>query len=100
MRTVPERANAWEPVSGIEPLTCRLQEVWLLAADALAAQTARVIALTPSAALELSDSPFHESFHGGDEHGPKTVTKRSDLPFMAENTKDSAGQARSNARPD
>src|SRR6185437_7527863 len=35
----------WEPVSGIEPLTCRLQEVRSLAPGALAAPMARVIAL-------------------------------------------------------
>jgi len=36
----------------------------------------------------------------GDEHAPKAVTKRSDLPLVAASTKDSASQARTNARPD
>jgi len=53
----------WEPVSGIEPLTCRLQEVWLRAAHALAAQMAREIARTALVALGLSGASFHEPFH-------------------------------------
>jgi hypothetical protein len=41
----------WEPVSGIEPLTCRLQEGWPHAARALAALMARLTALMALAAL-------------------------------------------------
>jgi hypothetical protein len=53
----------WEPVSGIEPLTCRLQEARSRAAHALAAPIARIMALTALAALGLSEDPFHEPFH-------------------------------------
>jgi hypothetical protein len=53
----------WEPVSGFEPLTCRLQEVRPPAPNAPAAPIALVIALTALAALELSGTPFHEPFH-------------------------------------
>jgi hypothetical protein len=52
-----------EPVSGFEPLTCRLQEVRPPAPCALAALTAHIIALTALAALGLSRAPFHETFH-------------------------------------
>jgi hypothetical protein len=52
----------WEPVSGFEPLACRLQEVRPRAPCALAAQMARVIALTTLAALGLSDDSSHEPF--------------------------------------
>jgi hypothetical protein len=52
-----------EPVSGIEPLTCRLQEARPPALCALAAQMARVIALTAPTALRLSGTTFHETFH-------------------------------------
>jgi hypothetical protein len=53
----------WEPVSGIEPLTCRLQEVRPPAPSALAALMARVIALMTPAALGLSGRTFHAPFH-------------------------------------
>jgi hypothetical protein len=46
----------WEPVSGIEPLTCRLQEVRPPAPSALPA------GMTP-VALGLSGRTFHEPFH-------------------------------------
>src|SRR5450755_1591282 len=49
----------WEPVSGIEPLTCRLQEVRPPALRTLAAQITRVMALTALAALGLSGEPVH-----------------------------------------
>ena len=58
-----------EPVSGIEPLTCRLQEVWPCARCALPARMTRVIALTALAALGSSGAPFHEPFHA---EGPAT----------------------------
>ena len=54
-----------EPVSGFEPLACRLQEVRPPAPYALAAPTAHVIALRALAALGLSGAPFHEPFHAG-----------------------------------
>jgi len=50
-------------VSGIEPLTCRLQEVRPRAPSALAALTAHVIALIALAALGLPRAPFHETFY-------------------------------------
>ena len=52
-----------EPVSGIEPLTCRLQEVRPQAPCALAAQMARIIALTAVTTLGLSGAPVHEPVH-------------------------------------
>ena len=55
----------WEPVSGIEPLTCRLQEVRPPAPCALAARMTRVIASTALIALGLSGIVMsHEPFHG------------------------------------
>jgi deoxyribonuclease V len=53
-----------EPVSGFEPLTCRLQEVRPAAACARAAPMARVIALTAPIALGLPAAPVHEPVHG------------------------------------
>jgi len=57
----------WEPVSGFEPLACRLQVVRPHAPNALAARMARVIALTAPAALGLFDASFHEAFHADGE---------------------------------
>ena len=76
--TEPERPLTWEPVSGIEPLTCRLQEVRPRAPYALAAPIARVTALTALAALGLSGAPFHEPFHAGGRWRSMNVTKSSD----------------------
>ena len=45
-------------------MTCRLQEARPRAPCALAAQITRVVALRALAALGLSDTPFHEPFHG------------------------------------
>ena len=53
----------WEPVSGFEPLACRLQEVRHRAICALAAQMTRIIALMALAALGLSGTPSHEPSH-------------------------------------
>jgi hypothetical protein len=53
----------WEPVSGFEPLTCRLQEAWPNATCALPAQMTRVIARIAPVALGLSGRTFHEPFH-------------------------------------
>jgi hypothetical protein len=60
------RLAAREPVSGIEPLTCRLQESRPRALYALAAPMTHVIALTALTALGLSRAPFHEPFHADD----------------------------------
>jgi hypothetical protein len=57
----------WEPVSGFEPLTCRLQVVRPRAPNALAATMARATALMALVALGLSDASFHETFHADDE---------------------------------
>jgi len=51
-------------VSGVEPLTCRLQEARPGAPGALAAAMARVIARIALVALGLSGRTFHEPFHG------------------------------------
>jgi len=64
-------------VSGIEPLTCRLQEVRPPAPSALAAPMARVIALMTPVALRLSGGTFHEPFHAYCRHHPVGVTKHS-----------------------
>jgi hypothetical protein len=50
-------------VSGFEPLTCRLQEVWPGALSALPAQIARLIAQLATDELGLFGRPFHEPFH-------------------------------------
>ena len=55
-----------EPVSGIEPLTCRLQEARPDAVSALPARMVRVIARIALVALEFSDATFHEPFHAHD----------------------------------
>ena len=53
----------WEPVSGFEALTCRLQEVQPRAPSALAAWMAQVIAPMAPAALALFGGSSHEPFH-------------------------------------
>ena len=53
----------WEPVSGFEPLTCRLQEVWPTAPRALAAQIAQPGAGMALFTLDFSGWPFHAPFH-------------------------------------
>jgi hypothetical protein len=63
LRRIARRVLTWEPVSGFEPLTCRLQEVRPRALSALAARMARVIALEALATLGLSGASFHEPFH-------------------------------------
>jgi hypothetical protein len=62
VQPAPDGAT-WEPVSGFEPLTCRLQEVRPYAACTLAALMARVIALIALVGLELSGAPVHEPVH-------------------------------------
>ena len=56
-------ALGWEPVSGIEPLTCRLQEAWPNATCALPAQMTQVIALMATAALGFLEASSHEPSH-------------------------------------
>ena len=53
----------WEPVSGFEPLACRLQEVRPGTPRALAAQMTRIIALMALTTLGLSGAPVHEPVH-------------------------------------
>jgi hypothetical protein len=54
-----------EPVSGFEPLTCRLQKACSIAASPLAAPFAQLIALMGLISLGFSGGPFHEPFHAG-----------------------------------
>jgi len=68
----------WEPVSGFESLTCRLQEGRPRATYALAAPIAHVIALTAPAALGLSGTTFHEPFHADGRQRPMAATEGSD----------------------
>jgi hypothetical protein len=73
----PLPSLTWEPVSGFEPLTCRLQEVRSQAAHALAAPMAQAIALTAPAALGLSSASSHEPFHADGGERSRAVTERS-----------------------
>ena len=66
-----------EPVSGFEPLVCRLQEVRPRAPHAIAAPMVRVIALTALAALGSSGAPFHEPFHAHGHYFRPPVTVRN-----------------------
>src|SRR5689334_3505220 len=61
----PSPYLTWEPVSGFEPLTCRLQEIRPRPPCALAARMARVIALTAPTALELFCASSHETVPRG-----------------------------------
>ena len=58
-----KRENLWEPVSGFEPLTCRLQEVRFVAICALTALMPHVIALMALAELGFSGGSSHDSSH-------------------------------------
>jgi len=53
-----------EPVSGFEPLTCRLQAGWPVAPSVLAAQTGRPCALRAPDCPGYPGCSFHDSFHG------------------------------------
>jgi hypothetical protein len=66
-----------EPPSGSEPMAYRLQEVRPHAPSALAAPTARVIALMALVALGLSEAPVHEPVHGRRQTISVIVTQRS-----------------------
>ena len=59
----PVPGLTWEPVSGIEPLTCRLQEVRFVAICALTALIPHVIALMALAELGFSGGSSHDSSH-------------------------------------
>ena len=79
---------SWEPVSGFEPLACRLQEVRPRAPNALAAQITRIIALMALTALGLPGEPFHEPFHDPPQRPLRSVTMRrarAPLPGAADN---------------
>ena len=69
--------QTWEPVSGFEPLACRLQEVCSQAAHALAAPMTQAIALTAPAALGLFCASSHEPFHAHGGQESMAVTERS-----------------------
>ena len=73
----------WEPVSGFEPLACRLQEVRPRTPSALAAPMTRIIALTALAALGLFNAPVHEPVHVRAGPSPMIVTQRSNLRTRA-----------------
>ena len=64
----------WEPVSGLEPLAYRLQEVRPCATRALPARMTRIIALMALAALGLSGAPSHEPSHARGPHVPPSAT--------------------------
>jgi hypothetical protein len=53
----------WEPVSGFEPLTCRLQEVRPSAPRALPAPIAQPGARMALSSLDFSGWTFHDPFH-------------------------------------
>jgi hypothetical protein len=57
------RRSYEEPVSGFEPLACRLQEVRPHATCALPGQMTRIIALMALTTLGLSGAPVHEPVH-------------------------------------
>ena len=62
----------WEPVSGIEPLTCRLQEARFVAICALTALIAQLIALMAPVELEFSGSSSHDSSHAAEQQLSRT----------------------------
>jgi hypothetical protein len=62
----------------LESLACRLQEARPNSPYALAALMAQVIALTASAAPELSRAPFDETFPASGRQCPVTVTDRGE----------------------
>jgi hypothetical protein len=59
-------------VSGIEPLTCRLQEARFMAICALTALMAQVIALMALVELGLSGSSSHDSSHAAEQQLTRT----------------------------
>ena len=85
-----------EPVSGFEPLTCRLQEVRPRALCALAARMARVMALMAPAALGLSGAPVHEPVHA---QGPYVHCPATECNLAAGTVSMSAIRRAGNAEP-
>jgi hypothetical protein len=61
-----KREDLWEPVSGIEPLTCRLQEVRFVTICALTALMPRIIALMALVELGFSGGSSHDSSHAAE----------------------------------
>jgi hypothetical protein len=61
-----KREDLLEPVSGFEPLTCRLQEVRFVAICALTALMPHVIALMALAELGLPGGASHDSSHAAE----------------------------------
>ena len=78
VRSVP--LLTWEPVSGFEPLACRLQELRPRAPCTLAAQMARAIALIARAALGLTEAPVHEPVHDRHSERLMSTTERHRAP--------------------
>jgi hypothetical protein len=60
---VSARQRYWEPVSGFEPLTVRLQEVRLQALGPLPAPMPHKSAITAPKTLGFLALPFHDPFH-------------------------------------
>jgi hypothetical protein len=70
-----KRANNplnWKPVSGIEPLTCRLQEARFVTICTLTALMAQVIALMALVELEFPGSSSHDSSHAAEQQLTRT----------------------------
>jgi hypothetical protein len=65
----------WEPVSGFEPLTCRLQVGRSPAMSALPAPMSKACALEGPDCPECSECSFHDSFHS--EAGAPTNRSRT-----------------------
>ena len=61
-----------EPVSGIEPLTCRLQEARFVTICTLTALMAQVIALMALVELEFPGSSSHDSSHAAEQQLTRT----------------------------
>jgi hypothetical protein len=70
----------WEPVSGFEPLTCRLQEAGFTAPCALPALTQQRRDQNALNALAVAVPSFHEPFHANSEPGGTSVTLRITVP--------------------
>jgi hypothetical protein len=62
----------WEPVSGFEPLACRLQEARFVTICTLAALMAQVIALMALVELEFPGSSSHDSSHAAEQQLTRT----------------------------
>jgi hypothetical protein len=67
-----KREDLWEPVSGFEPLTCRLQEARFVAMYTLTALMAQVIALMALVELGFSGGSSHDSSHAAEQQLTRT----------------------------